>query len=308
MDKKRQSCNEKEKVEKGKDPMQIYCLKLVRGGITTTDYNSATGAEYISSSFCDSEYISAAADPVEKQVINLRDGYIQKTMESRKTSEMIGAYPGDKEMPSTVQNGVLKKTIEAVMSVINKIIEFRDPYTAGHQRRVSLLAVAIAKKMGFGQQMLDEIKIGAMVHDVGKLMIPSEILNRPGKLSPLEFQSIMAHPEIGYEIVHAMGLDWKVDEIVLQHHERLNGSGYPGGLTGTEITIEAKIVSVADVVEAIASHRPYRPARGLDKAIDEINVNKGILYDPHSVDVCTNLLQSDGRNLEHLMSKILKRQ
>jgi len=185
----------------------------------------------------------------------------------------------------------LQKTMENSIETISLVTEARDAYTAGHQRRVSKLTVALAEEMGFPKDRVEGIKIAALIHDVGKINLPAEILSKPGKLSKIEFNLIKNHSQIGYDILKKVDFLWPVAEIVLQHHEKINGSGYPRGLKGDEILLEAKIICVADVVEAMSSHRPYRPALGIDAALEEIIKNRGILYDPKVVDVCLKLFK-----------------
>jgi PAS domain S-box-containing protein/putative nucleotidyltransferase with HDIG domain len=168
-------------------------------------------------------------------------------------------------------------------------IEMRDPYISGHQIRVTDLACAIGQEMGLPQEAIDGIRLGGILHDIGKIAVPTEILSKPGKLSEYEFAIIKNHPTTGYEILKNIDGPWPLAQIVLQHHERLDGSGYPQGLKEEEIILEARILAVADVVEAMASHRPYRPALGIGAALEEIARNKGILYDPQVADVCTKL-------------------
>jgi PAS domain S-box-containing protein/putative nucleotidyltransferase with HDIG domain len=185
----------------------------------------------------------------------------------------------------------LQRTMEATIYTISKIIETRDPYTAGHQNTVSQLAVAIAQEMKLPEDKIEGIRIAALVHDIGKINIPAEILSKPSKLNEMEFSLIKNHPKVGYDILRKIDFSWPVAKIVLQHHEKIDGSGYPQGLKGEKILLEAKIIGVADVVEAMSSHRPYRPSLGIDKALEEISQNKGILYDPEVVDVCLKLLK-----------------
>ena len=192
----------------------------------------------------------------------------------------------------------LKKTMEDSIYSISLVTEARDAYTAGHQRKVSKLTVALAKEMGFSKDKVEGIKIAALIHDVGKINLPAEILSKPGKLSEIEFNLIKNHSQIGYDILKKVDFLWPVAEIVLQHHEKINGSGYPRGLKGDEILLEAKIICVADVVEAMSSHRPYRPALGIDKALNEINKNKGIFYDTEVVDTCLKLFKEKGFKFE----------
>jgi PAS domain S-box-containing protein/putative nucleotidyltransferase with HDIG domain len=185
----------------------------------------------------------------------------------------------------------LQKTMEDSIYAISMITEARDAYTAGHQQRVTKLAVALAEEMGFPQDRVEGIKIAALTHDVGKINLPAEILSKPGRLSEIEFNLIKNHSQIGYDILKKIDFLWPVADIVLQHHEKVNGSGYPRGLKGDGILLEARIICVADVVEAMSSHRPYRPALGIDKALKEISQNKGILYDPEVVDTCIRLFK-----------------
>jgi putative nucleotidyltransferase with HDIG domain len=184
----------------------------------------------------------------------------------------------------------LLETIEAIGSALEK----RDPYTAGHQRQVAKLAHAIAQEMKLPQEVTEGIYMGCLIHDIGKIYIPAEILSRPGKLTTAEFEIIKCHPQVGYDIIKGIEFPWPVAKMILEHHERLNGSGYPQGLKGGEISLEARILAVADVVEAMASHRPYRPAVGLDNALEEISQNRETLYDPQAVDVCLRLFREKG--------------
>jgi len=185
----------------------------------------------------------------------------------------------------------LEKMVDNTVNALVKIVEIRDPYTSGHQKRVSELAFAIAWELGLPERVIEQIKIAALVHDIGKVGIPTEILSKPDKLPEIEFALIKNHSQIGHDILIDINFPWAVEDIVLQHHERINGSGYPKGLKDDEILIEAKIVAVADVVEAMSSHRPYRPALGIEKSLKEISLNKGILYDPEVVDACLNLFR-----------------
>ena len=171
--------------------------------------------------------------------------------------------------------------------------EKRDPYTAGHQQRVAQLASAIAGKMGLSAKRREAIRIAALLHDIGKVYVPAEILNKPGQLTPVEMDLIKTHPQVGKDIVRAIPFDAPVAQIILQHQERLDGSGYPNGLERDAILLEAKILAVADVVEAIASHRPYRPALGITTALEEIAQNRGIYYDEEVVDACLELFTRD---------------
>ncbi|MBW2306807.1 MAG: PAS domain S-box protein [Deltaproteobacteria bacterium] len=195
----------------------------------------------------------------------------------------------------------LKKLREATGATIQAMamtVETRDPYTAGHQKRVTDLARAIAREMGLSQEQIDGIRMAGVIHDLGKISVPAEILSKPGRLSGLEFGIIKNHPQVGYDILKTIKFPWPVARIVYQHHERMNGSGYPLGLSGEDILLEARILGVADVVEAMASHRPYRPALGVDKALEDISQNRGILFDPEAVDACLKVFTKDGFRFE----------
>jgi PAS domain S-box-containing protein/putative nucleotidyltransferase with HDIG domain len=192
----------------------------------------------------------------------------------------------------------LKKTLDATIETISRIAETRDPYTSGHQQRVSQLSIRIAREMHLSQEQIETIRIAALIHDIGKISIPSEILTKPGKLSDIEFSLIKSHSQTGYDILKGIDFPYPIIQIILQHHERNNGLGYPNRLTGDEILLEAKIIGVADVVEAMSSHRPYRPALGVEAALEEITKNKGILYDPEIVDVCVKLFKEKGFKFE----------
>lgn len=193
--------------------------------------------------------------------------------------------------------------LEGTVQVIAAMVEMRDPYTAGHQRRVADLAATIAQEMGLPQEQVHGIHLAGTIHDLGKIRIPSEILSKPGKLSAVEFNLVKEHPGHGYDILKEIRFPWPIADMVLQHHERLDGSGYPQGLTGQDILLEARILAVADVVEAITSHRPYRPAIGIKTALAEIENHRGGLYDPAAVDLCLRLFRKQGYTLIHTKDK-----
>ena len=192
----------------------------------------------------------------------------------------------------------LKKALAATIDAMSAAVEARDRYTASHQRRVTLLVNAIAREMGVDNEVLQAVSMAGEVHDLGKLHIPSEILSKPGKLTPLEFQMVKEHPQEGYAILKNIDFPWPIADMVLQHHERLDGSGYPQGLKHGDITVEARILAVADVFEAMSSHRPYRPALGADAALEELQNNRGKLFDPDAVDACVRLVRDKGFTLE----------
>jgi PAS domain S-box-containing protein len=191
----------------------------------------------------------------------------------------------------------LQKTIKEIIQAMAYIGEVRDPYTAGHQRRVAQLSFEIARMMGLKDDQYEGLTMAAFVHDIGKILVPADILSKPGKLTRPEFDMLKDHTRIGYEILKTIEFPWPIAKIVLQHHERINGSGYPAGLAGEQIILEAKILAVADVVEAMSSHRPYRPALGVDKALAEISQHRGVLYDSTVVDACVKLFTEKGFHL-----------
>ncbi len=185
----------------------------------------------------------------------------------------------------------LRKTLGATVQAIASLVETRDPYTAGHQRRVADLARAVATEMGLPRARIDGLRMASTIHDIGKISIPAEILSMPRKLTDIEFGLIKSHPQAGFEILKDIDFPWPVARMVLEHHERLDGSGYPRGLKDDDVLLESKILIVADVVESMASHRPYRPAHGLDAAMKEIAANRGVLYDPDVVDACITIFR-----------------
>lgn len=188
----------------------------------------------------------------------------------------------------------LLDTLTSVTDVIGTLSEMRDPYTAGHQRRVAELSVEIARDLGMEHQDIQNLRTAALLHDVGKMSIPPEILTKPGALSPLEFSLVKAHPESGFRIITSARVPGPIAEMVYQHHERVDGSGYPRGLQGSDLLDGSKVLMVADVVEAMASHRPYRPALGLDAAVAEIEAGAGTLFDPRVVESCVRVVRNPG--------------
>jgi PAS domain S-box-containing protein len=202
----------------------------------------------------------------------------------------------EKQLQDTLES--LRKAVGTIFQVMASAVEARDPYTAGHQIRSANLARAIATEMGLSQEKIEGIRIAGSIHDIGKLSIPVEILSKPTKLSELEFSLIKEHARRGYEMLKNVESPWPLAEIVYQHHERMDGSGYPRNLKGEETLIEARILTVADVVESMASHRPYRPGLGIDAALNEIAKNRGIFYDDAVADACLRLFQEKGFQLE----------
>jgi putative nucleotidyltransferase with HDIG domain len=183
----------------------------------------------------------------------------------------------------------LQSALDSTIQAISRIVESRDPYTSGHQERVARLATAIAEEMGLPEDLIASIRMASTLHDVGKINIPAEILSKPKRLSEIEMDMVRMHSEVGYNILAPIEFPYPVAQIVAQHHERMDGSGYPAGLTGNNILLEARILAVADVVEAMASHRPYRPAFGIERSLEEISHHKGTRYDEEVVGTCVKL-------------------
>jgi PAS domain S-box-containing protein len=202
----------------------------------------------------------------------------------------------DHKLKATLES--LKKTLDGTVEAISGLVEYRDPYTAGHERRVARLAKAIGESMSLPEKKLEGLRVAGYIHDLGKISIPAEILSKPGRLTAVEMQLVQQHAQTGYDILKHLEFPWPIAQTVLQHHERLDGSGYPYHLKGDAIILEARIVAVADVVEAISSHRPYRAALGLDFALSEIRKNRGALYDPQVADTCLSLFQNRAFSFE----------
>lgn len=192
----------------------------------------------------------------------------------------------------------LEKAFLGTTLAVSQLVELRDPYTAGHEKRVGELAAAIAAELGYDEHMQNGLRAAGALHDVGKMMVPVEILSKPGKLTPIEMDLIRLHPEEGYKVLKDVPFPWPVADVARQHHERLDGSGYPQGLRGEQICFEARIIAVADLVESMSSHRPYRAARGLDQALAEMEAGSGTLYDPVVVAACLRLFRDKGYRLE----------
>ncbi|MGP8323531.1 MAG: HD domain-containing phosphohydrolase [Methanosarcinaceae archaeon] len=199
------------------------------------------------------------------------------------------------ERTKTLENtmGDSRKAIDGIIKTMELTVEIRDPYTAGHQRRVAEIAHAIAIEMGISKQQMEGVRIAGLIHDIGKMAVPAEILSKPGKITEHEFEIIKSHPEVGYNILKKIDFPRPIAQIVYQHHERMDGSGYPQGLSGKDILLEARIMAVADVVETMSSHRPYRPALGIYKALEEIEKNKNGIYDLGVVDACLRIFKEE---------------
>jgi len=192
----------------------------------------------------------------------------------------------------------LHETFLATVNALATTIEMKDPYTAAHQRWVTRLACAIAGEMGLTEEQIMGLRMAGLIHDIGKINVPTELLIKPGRLTEIEYEAIKIHPQSGYEIVKEIQFPWPIAHIVLQHHERLDGSGYPHGISNSEILLEARLLAVADVVESMSSHRPYRNAHGIELALEEISKNKNILYDREVVEACVRVFKEKGFTFE----------
>ncbi len=218
---------------------------------------------------------------VEKRTAELLESnkLLKNEIENRKQIQL--------ELEQSFEN--LKKVMDATIQAIGLTVEKRDPYTSGHQMRVAKLTRAIAETIGLSEDQIEGVYVAASIHDIGKISLPAEILSKPIKLTEIEISLIQAHAQAGYDILKGIDFPWPIADIILQHHERMDGSGYPLGLAGDRITIEARIIGVADVVETMSSHRPYRPSMGIDKALEEITRNSGTLYDADVVTACLKI-------------------
>ncbi|MFY9329006.1 MAG: PAS domain S-box protein [Georgfuchsia sp.] len=213
-------------------------------------------------------------------------GILQDISEKKRAQEKIQLYMEQ-----------LKTAFMSTVKVATTISEMRDPYTTGHERRVAEIAVAVGAELGFDDNQLEGLRVAGHLHDVGKINIPAEILSKPGKLSPIEYQLVQGHPQAGYDVLESVEWPWPVAQVALQHHERMDGSGYPQGLKGEAILLEARIMAVADVVEAMSSHRPYRPGLGIETALAEIERGCGTLYDPVISGTCLRMFRIKGFQL-----------
>ena len=191
----------------------------------------------------------------------------------------------------------LRASLEQTIQVIAGTVDQRDPYTAGHQRRVADLCTQIARKMGLDEDRVHGLHLAASIHDLGKVGIPAEILSKPGRLTAIQYSLVKEHAQMGYEIVRGVQFPWPIAEMVLQHHERMDGSGYPNGIKGDAILLESRILAVADVVEVMATRRPYRESLGIEAALKEIEEGRGKVYDADAVDACVRVFCEDGYQL-----------
>ncbi len=229
-------------------------------------------------------------DMVERRTFSLKEA------NKKKEKEIKARIQTEKTLNATLEN--LQKTMKGTIQAMANTVETRDPYTAGHQRRVACLARSIAEEIGLSEKQIEGVYMSGVIHDLGKISVPAEILAKPGRITETEFNLIKIHPQVGYDILKGIEFSWPIAMTMLQHHERMDGSGYPQGLQGEQIIEEARIVAVADVVEAMASHRPYRPALGIHIALEEIQKKKGTFFDRKVVDACLTLFNEKKYQIE----------
>ena len=261
----------------------------------------------ISNDFKEREKLEALLRKFDLPIVFINsDPHFINTLATNNVLSYVSKGPSKEELNNTIMAAIktgeiyknLKRSYEQlqerlleIINVIALIVEKRDLYTAGHQQRVANLSKAISKKLGMSEEESRNIYTAGLLHDVGKIVIPAEILAKPARLSKVEMELMKTHSVVGYEILKNISFEYPIAEIVLQHHERLDGSGYPYGLKGKEILFESQIIAVADVVEAISNHRPYRPALGIDYALKEIRSKRGVLFIPEVVDACIELFE-----------------
>ena len=295
-------CHRLKSDERSRGIPVIFCSGL-EDSVDKVKGFKAGGVDYITQPFQMAEVLSRVQTHLDLRRMQkrLEDMVEERTAELRIANEqlqqdIIDKKHAEEELKRSFE--LLRKALGAIIQAMVVVVETRDPYTAGHQRRVSSLARAIAAEMDLPSETVDGIRMAGIIHDIGKIAVPAEILSKPTKLSEIEFSMIKIHPQAGYDILKEIEFPWPVAKIVLQHHEKIDGSGYPQGLRGDDILLEAKILSIADVVEAIASHRPYRPALGIEKALEEISRKRGILYDPEGVDACLRLFNEKSYKMQ----------
>ena len=300
------SCDLAENSEEARNHLKTKNYELLLCDIKLPGESGLDFIKYVTADFKDTATIIVSGiNDTEVAKSALRRGiydYIMKPVTINRLSVSVAnalrrrqleianrTYKEDLERMIVERTANLQKTLDGIVRTIALTVESRDPYTAGHQKRVADLASVISKECGLSEEQIEGIRMAGTIHDLGKISVPAEVLSKPSQLSENEFNLIKDHPQVGFDILKEIEFPWPIAEIVLQHHERFDGSGYPQGLSGDEILIEARILAVADVVEAMASHRPYRPGKGLKKALAEIANHKGTSYDPDAVDACLNV-------------------
>jgi putative two-component system response regulator len=232
------------------------------------------------------------AELIKKQNDELLD--LNKTLKEKIEEKTSALLARAEELKASYEKTQI--ILDGTVKTMSKIVETRDPYTSGHEAQVAIISCKIAKEMGLPENQIEAINVAATLHDIGKISVPSEILTKPGHLSDLEMEIIKTHCQVAYDILKTIKFPYPVADIILQHHERMDGSGYPQGLKGSDILLEARIIGTADVIDAMASHRPYRPALGVGVAMEEIVKCKGITYDPSVVDACLEIYKTAGKD------------
>jgi len=270
----------------------MSALRLALENTPETPFIIVTGS--VSEDVAAESMKAGAWDYIIKEHIKRLGSAVVNALEKKQT--LLTKRKAEEERETAYR--ALDKALNGSINAMSKIVEMRDPYTAGHQTKVADLSAAIAGELKLPEAHIKYLRVAALIHDIGKIYIPSDILSRPGKLRDIEWQLIKIHAQGSYDILKTIEFPWPVAEIAWQHHERLDGSGYPKGLDGDHILLEAKILAVADVVEAMSSHRPYRPALGIEKALEEISQKRGVLYDPDVVDACLKLYKENRFKLE----------
>ena len=235
-----------------------------------------------------SDFIQKPFD-IKELLIRLKRVLRERTMRGELSQSLRREQGLRRDLDETLHE--VRHILEGVIHTISSMVEIRDPYTSGHQIRVANLAGAIARRLGLPDNQVIGIRMAGAIHDLGKIAVPSEILTKPSRLSEMEFNILKTHPRVGRDIPRKVNFPWPIAEIIYQHHERMDGSGYPQGIKGDEILIEARIMAVADVVESMSNHRPYRPSLGIETALEEITKNRGTSYDPDVVDACLEVVR-----------------
>lgn len=255
-------------------------------------------------------YLTAHADKktLERAKKTEPYGYVLKPFEDRELNAAIemALHKHKLEKMLKEKEEKLRRNLEDTINALSLAVEMRDPYTSGHQKRVTCLACAIAEELDLPKKQIEGIRMAGTVHDIGKILVPAEILSKPGKLTKIDINLIETHSQAGYDILKDIDFPWPVAQIVLQHHERMDGSGYPNGFAGEKILKEARILAVADVVEAISSRRPYRASLGINRALNEISKNNGLLFDPKVVVACMKVFKEKGFKLNGKQNACVK--
>lgn len=313
------TCSAVENASEARGLLQNQNFNLILSDINMPGESGLEFIKFVSSSYPNTAVIMVTAlDDPNTATIALKSGcfdYITKpitlnrllisvtnALHRRKLEISNQAYRDNLEEMIVERTAMLREALDGIIQTVALTVETRDPYTAGHQKNVAIIACAIAVELGLPDERIEGIKMAGIIHDLGKISVPAEVLSRPGHLTQNEFNLIKDHPQAGYAILKDVQFPWPVAEIVLQHHEKIDGSGYPQGLTGDKILLEAKIITVADVLEAIAAHRPYRPALGLERAMEEIKRNRGKSFDPEVVDACLKIIEDKNPALAFIPS------